>query len=78
MVNAVPDGHTLLFAAAPNAINAALYDNLGFDFVRDLTPIASIARGALVMLVAPSFPATTAAEFTSNRAEPSAFTIPIG
>ena len=63
MINAVPDGHTLLFAAAPNTINAALYDNLGFDFVRDLAPIASIARGALVMLVAPSFPATTAAEF---------------
>jgi tripartite-type tricarboxylate transporter receptor subunit TctC len=63
VVNAMPDGHTLLFAAAPNTINAALYDNLGFDFVRDLAPIASIARGALVMLVAPSFPATTAAEF---------------
>jgi tripartite-type tricarboxylate transporter receptor subunit TctC len=63
VINAVPDGHTLLFAAAPNTINAALYDDLGFDFVRDLAPIASIARGALVMLVAPSFPATTAAEF---------------
>ena len=33
VINAVPDGHTLLFAAAPNTINAALYDNLGFDFV---------------------------------------------
>jgi tripartite-type tricarboxylate transporter receptor subunit TctC len=63
VVNAAPDGHTLLFAAAPNAINAALYDNLGFNFVRDIAPIASIARGALVMLVAPSFPATTAVEF---------------
>ena len=63
VINAVPDGHTLLFAAATNTINAALYDDLGFDFVRDLAPIASIARGALVMLVAPSFPASTAAEF---------------
>ena len=56
VINASPDGHTLLFAAAPNAINAALYDNLGFDFVRDLEPIASIAHGALVMLVAPFIP----------------------
>ena len=63
VVNAAPDGHTLLLAAAPNAINAALYDNLSFNFVRDIAPVASIARGALVMLVLPSFPATTAAEF---------------
>jgi tripartite-type tricarboxylate transporter receptor subunit TctC len=63
VINAAPDGHTLLFAAAPNTINAALYENLGFDFVRDIAPIASIARGALIMLVAPSFPARTAAEF---------------
>jgi tripartite-type tricarboxylate transporter receptor subunit TctC len=59
VVVAPPDGHTLLFAAAPNVINAALYSNLGFDFARDIAPVASIARGALVMLVAPSFPATT-------------------
>ena len=66
VINASPDGHTLLFVAAPNAINAVLYDNLGFDFVRDIAPVASIARGALVMVVAPSFPATTAAEFIAN------------
>ncbi len=63
VINAPPDGHTLLFAAAPNTINAALYDNLGFDFVRDTTPIASIARSALIMLVAPPFPARTVVEF---------------
>ena len=63
VVKAPPDGHTLLLAAAPNAINSALYDNLGFDFVRDIAPIGSIARGPLVMLVSPSFPATRAAEF---------------
>jgi tripartite-type tricarboxylate transporter receptor subunit TctC len=63
VVNAPADGYTLLFAAAPNTINAALYNNLGFDFVRDLAPVASIARGALVMLVAPSFPAKTVPEF---------------
>jgi tripartite-type tricarboxylate transporter receptor subunit TctC len=63
VVNARADGHTLLFAAAPNAINAALYDNPGFNFVRDIAPVASIARGALIMLVAPAFPAATVAEF---------------
>ena len=66
VVKASPDGHTLLFAAAPNAINAALYDNLGFDFVRDIAPVASIARGPLVMVVAPSLPATSAAEFIAH------------
>jgi tripartite-type tricarboxylate transporter receptor subunit TctC len=71
VVNAAPDGHTLLFAAAPNAINAALYDNLGFDILRDIAPVGSIARGALVMLVAPSFPARTVAEFIAHaRANP--------
>jgi len=66
VANAPPDGHTLLFAAAPNAINAVLYDKLSFDFLRDITPVASIARGALVMLVAPSFPAATVAEFIAH------------
>jgi tripartite-type tricarboxylate transporter receptor subunit TctC len=66
VINASPDGHTLLFAAAPNAINAALYENLGVDFVRDIAPVASVARAALVMLVAPSFPAKTAAEFVAS------------
>jgi tripartite-type tricarboxylate transporter receptor subunit TctC len=71
VVNAAPDGHTLLFAAAPNAINAALYDKLGFDIHRDIAPVGSIARGALLMLVAPSFPATTVAEFIAHaRANP--------
>jgi tripartite-type tricarboxylate transporter receptor subunit TctC len=71
VINAPPDGHTLLFAAAPNTINAALYGNLGFDFVRDMAPIASLARGALIMLVAPSFPAATIAEFiTYAKANP--------
>jgi tripartite-type tricarboxylate transporter receptor subunit TctC len=61
--DARPDGYTLLLAAAPNVINASIYPNTGFDFVRDLASIAGIARGALVMLVAPSFPATTVVEF---------------
>jgi tripartite-type tricarboxylate transporter receptor subunit TctC len=63
VTSAAPDGHTLLFVAAPNAINATLYGNLGFNFIRDIAAIASIARGALIMLVAPSFPAATVPEF---------------
>jgi tripartite-type tricarboxylate transporter receptor subunit TctC len=46
-----------------NAINATLYDNLNFDFLRDTAPVASIARTPLVMTVSPSFPAKTVPEF---------------
>jgi tripartite-type tricarboxylate transporter receptor subunit TctC len=63
VARAPADGHTLLLVAAPNAINVALYDNLGFDFVRDIAPVASVARGALIMLVASSFPAATVDQF---------------
>jgi tripartite-type tricarboxylate transporter receptor subunit TctC len=71
VVAAPPDGHTLLFVAAPNAINVALYPNLGFNFVRDIAPVATIARGALIMLVAPSFPAESVAQFiTYAKANP--------
>jgi tripartite-type tricarboxylate transporter receptor subunit TctC len=63
VVGAPADGYTLLFVAAPNAINATLYPNLGFNFVRDIAPVASIARGALIMLVAPSFAAKTVPDF---------------
>ena len=63
VVGAPADGYTLLFVAAPNAINATLYPNLGFNFVRDIAPVASIARGALIILVAPSFAAKTVPDF---------------
>src|SRR5262245_10384351 len=39
VIRAEPDGYTLLFAGAPNAINAALYAKLNFDFIRDIAPI---------------------------------------
>jgi tripartite-type tricarboxylate transporter receptor subunit TctC len=71
VVAAPPDGHTLLFVAAPNAINVALYPNLGFNFVRNIAPVATIARGALIMLVTPSFPAESVAQFiTYAKANP--------
>ena len=63
VVRAPPDGYTLLQVVAANASNATLYQNLSFDFVRDIKPVASFSRGAFVMVVNPSFPAKTVAEF---------------
>jgi tripartite-type tricarboxylate transporter receptor subunit TctC len=62
-VRAAPDGYTLLFVGAPNAINATLYSNLNFDFVRDIAPVAGIASVPMVLIVHPSVPATTIPEF---------------
>jgi tripartite-type tricarboxylate transporter receptor subunit TctC len=63
VVNAAPDGYTLLMASTAAFTNAALYDNLRFNFIRDIAPVASLSRGAFVMVVDPSFAARTVAEF---------------
>ena len=63
VVRAVPDGYTLLNDSVANAITATLYDKLSFNFIRDITPVASIARVPLVMEVNPSVPARTVPEF---------------
>ena len=63
VVRAPPDGYTLLLVGTPNAINATLYDNLNFNFIRDIAPVAGLIRGALVMVVHPSVPAKTLPEF---------------
>jgi tripartite-type tricarboxylate transporter receptor subunit TctC len=63
VVRAAPDGYTLLLVGTPNAINATLYDKLNFNFIRDIAPVASLMRGALVMVVHPSVPAKTLPEF---------------
>ncbi len=63
VVRAPPDGYTLLLIGPANAINATLHDKLNFNFIRDIAPIASVMRGALVMLVHPSVPAKTLPEF---------------
>jgi tripartite-type tricarboxylate transporter receptor subunit TctC len=63
VVRAAPEGYTLLLVGAPNAINAAVYDHLNFNFIRDIAPVASIIRVPLVMVVNPSVPARTVPEF---------------
>jgi tripartite-type tricarboxylate transporter receptor subunit TctC len=63
VVNAAPDGYTLLVFASAAAINATLYTNLNFNFIRDIAPVASILRVPNVILVNPSFPAATVPEF---------------
>ena len=63
VVRAPADGYTILLVAPPNAINATLYENLNFDFIRDIAPVAGIARVPQVMTVNPSVPARTVPEF---------------
>jgi tripartite-type tricarboxylate transporter receptor subunit TctC len=55
VVRAPPDGYALLMIGSNHAWNTTLYDNLGFDFVRDIAPVASIVRGLSVLVVHPSF-----------------------
>ena len=63
VAKAPADGYTLLQIVTPHAINAALYTNLPFDFIRDIAPVIAVARLAYVVVVHPSVPATTIPEF---------------
>src|SRR5947209_2517998 len=63
VVRAPPDGYTLLAIGSNNLINATLYDNLSYDFIRDIAPVGSVYRVPQVMEVNPSFPARTVPEF---------------
>ncbi len=63
VVRAQPDGYTLLMTTSTDAINATLYPNLSFDFIRDIAPVASIGRTPVVMAVNPSLPAKTLPDF---------------
>ena len=65
VVNAAPDGYTLLLATVPNAVNASLYEKLNFNFIRDIVPVAGVIRVPMVILLNPSVPAATVAEFIS-------------
>jgi Tripartite tricarboxylate transporter family receptor len=63
VVRAPADGYTLLLVTASNAINATLYDKLGFNFVRDIAPVAGLIREPNVMVLNPSVPAKTVPDF---------------
>jgi tripartite-type tricarboxylate transporter receptor subunit TctC len=63
VVHASADGYTLLWVTQTNAINAALYDTLNFNFIRDIQPVAGILRVPAVMMVNPAVPADTVPEF---------------
>ena len=62
VVGAAPDGYTLLLATVPNAVNAALYNNLKFNFIRDIAPVAGIIRVPMIILLHPSMPVKTVPE----------------
>jgi tripartite-type tricarboxylate transporter receptor subunit TctC len=63
VAKALPDGYTLLLVVSSNAINATLYPNLSFDFIRDIVPVAMIGGTPFVMVVTRSFQAKTIPEF---------------
>ena len=71
VVNAPPDGYTLLLVGASSAINATLYEKLNFNFLRDIAPVSGIISIPFIMAVNPSFPAKTVSEFIAYaRANP--------
>jgi tripartite-type tricarboxylate transporter receptor subunit TctC len=76
VVRAPADGYTLLLITAPNAINAALYEKLNFNFMHDIAAVAGVIRGPLVLEVGPSFPAKTVPELIANaKANPGKISI---
>ena len=72
VINAPPDGYTMLLVNPANGINASLYKKLSFNFIRDITPVAGLVRTPNVMVVTNSLPVKTVAEFIAYcKANPS-------
>jgi tripartite-type tricarboxylate transporter receptor subunit TctC len=79
VINAAPDGHTLYFVTGANFINATLYKNLKFNFIRDMAPAVLLAREPGAMVVHPSLPANSLAEFIAYvKANPGKVTMASG
>jgi tripartite-type tricarboxylate transporter receptor subunit TctC len=75
-VNSRPDGYTLVQLTSSNASNATLYDSLPFNLQRDIVPIASMAKGALVLVVNPAIPIKSVAEYiTRAKANPGTISV---
>jgi tripartite-type tricarboxylate transporter receptor subunit TctC len=66
VVNSPPDGYTLLFFGSTNAINTTLYEQLPFNFLRDIAPVAGLVALPMVLEVNPSVPVKTVAEFIAH------------
>jgi tripartite-type tricarboxylate transporter receptor subunit TctC len=63
VVKAAPDGYTLLSVSPSATTNATLYQNLNFNFLHDIAPVAGVARAPYLLVLTPSLPATTIPEF---------------
>jgi tripartite-type tricarboxylate transporter receptor subunit TctC/ABC-type uncharacterized transport system substrate-binding protein len=76
VARAAPDGYTLLFTGSNDCWNTAIYDNLSFSYTRDIAPVASLTKGMGVMVVLPSFPASSVHEFIAYaRDNPATVTV---
>ena len=75
-MRAAPDGYTLLTVSSSNAINATLDDNLSYNFIRDIAPVAGTGRVPQVVVVNPSLPVKTIPELIAfARANPGTINI---
>ena len=63
VVNAPPDGYTIILDVLSNVLNASLYEHLSFNFLKDIAPVAGVANAPYVMVINPSVPAKTVPEF---------------
>lgn len=76
VVRAPADGYTLLAITTSNLLNGALYDDMRYDFVRDIVPVVGIATQPLVLVANPSIPATTVPEFIAHaKANPGSLNV---
>src|SRR4029077_20249619 len=66
VARAAPDGYTLLLISAGNAINTSLHENLNFDLIRDIAPVAGIISFPMVITVRSPFPANTLADLIAQ------------